>query len=120
MEEDKQQREGIDISSFAKEMGINIPVFVSPVLWSTYIEQEQVISVGQTKSGRIWDMLMMLMEHIMSRVLVDPVTIQYSVHFVIDGMLTSVSLKASIHKESVGKAVIYIMLPDEENEGTYK
>ncbi|WNC15442.1 hypothetical protein [Brevibacillus brevis] len=114
MEKDKQQREGIDISSFAQEMGIKIPVFVSPVLWRTYIEPEEAISVGQTKNGRIWDMLMKLKDYIMGRVLVDSETIHFSVHFVINGNLTMVFLKATFHKDAIGKNAIFIKLPDEE------
>ncbi|WP_342405603.1 hypothetical protein [Brevibacillus sp. FSL K6-2834] len=114
MEKDKQQREGIDISSFAQEMGIKIPVFVSPDLWRTYIEPEEAISVGQTKNGRIWDMLVKLKDYIMGRVLVDSETIHFSVHFVINGNLTMVSLKTTFPRDAIGKTAIFIMLPDEE------
>ncbi|MBR8660670.1 DUF6573 family protein [Brevibacillus sp. NL20B1] len=107
----------VDVSDTAKEIGIRIPVAVSSALWKTYIEPEELITVGQTKNGRLWNVISLLLSTLKSGMKpFDDSTslmVQYQVHFVTDGVLTMTSLRAIIRKAAEGQSFIQIMLEEE-------
>ncbi|MBW8003190.1 MAG: hypothetical protein FVQ80_14415 [Planctomycetes bacterium] len=104
----------IDVTQMAKEAGIKYPVAVTKAVWDTYITpDEELISLGQSINGRLWDVLW-IFRTLASHKSRD--TLFFRVYFLMDRYTKPkfVTLKALIHPGDNLEPVITIMLPGED------
>lgn len=104
----------IDVTETAKEAGFKIPVAVTNGLYRNYIiPDSQLEKIGQSKEGRLWDLLFMLYVQIKNCPKASEII--FYVAFAIDANNTkTIGLKAVIGPGDNAEPVLTIMLPDED------
>lgn len=105
----------VDLSKWAKELGIRFPVAVTDTVFNQYlVPSKEVESFGQDLVGRIWDLLSLFRFAIHNGRNADRV--MFTVSFVMDkrGRKKNVEFKALCHGGDAGEPVITIMLPQED------
>ncbi len=102
----------IDVTEMAKDLGFKWPVAITSTVWNQYIvPQEELISSGQSKEGRLWDVLNVL------RIATGKggTEILFKVTFLMENDRHEVvRLKAVSGPGDKGEPVITIMLPEED------
>jgi hypothetical protein len=102
----------IDVTDTAKEAGFKWPVAVTSTVWNQYIiPHEDIVSAGQSKEGRLWDVLNVL--RIASKKNGTEVFFN-STFFMENDRHEVVRLKAVSGPGDEGEPVITIMLPEED------
>lgn len=106
----------VDLSPWAKEMGIKFPVAVTDTVYNNYlVPKEEVASVwGQDLEGRIWDLLTMFRWAIHNGK--GTSHINFKAGFVMDkrGKQQEITFKALCHGGDNLEPVITIMMPHED------
>ena len=102
----------IDVTDMAKELGFKWPVAVTATVWNQYIvPQEELISAGQSKEGRLWDVLNVLRIAAQQ----NGTEVFFKVTFLMENDRHEVvRLKAVSGPGDEGEPVITIMLPEED------
>ena len=98
-----------DISPLGKEAGFRVPIAVTSVVIDSLTPTEQDTADGQSLTGRLWDVLMVLRAKATHGDLV-----LFDVIVATGGKQTTVSLKALIGPGDAGEPVVTIMFPDED------
>ncbi|MGH7801032.1 MAG: DUF6573 family protein [Thermodesulfobacteriota bacterium] len=112
--------EQVDVSSLAKEAGFKYPVFITRTIFDKYIKpDEEALSYGQDKTGRIWDVLTVLRfenQHKRFRQGNTEQEILFHVLFVMGSKRQKVQLKATVGALDIDdpQPAITIMLPEED------
>ena len=103
----------IDVTGMAKEAGFKWPVAVTVTVWNQYIvPEEELVSAGQSKEGRLWDVLNVLRIAAFQQ---NSSEIVFKVTF-----LTAPDKQEFVHLKALsgpgdeGEPVITIMLPEED------
>jgi hypothetical protein len=104
----------IDVSETAKEAGFKYPVAVTAGVWADIIEPDAIATKhGESKSGRLWDVLWLLYVAIkMGRSAGDITT--YKLIASAGGRQHIRYLKGQCSAGDNGEPVITIMLPNED------
>ena len=105
----------VDVSETAREAGFKFPVAVTRTLWNGYITPlEESRKWGQSESGRLWDVVYMLMQE--TRRMKKPTdTLYVQVYFIMkEKQKRLVTLKSICGPGDDGEPVITIMLPEED------
>lgn len=105
----------IDVTEMAREAGFRIPVAMTSAAWALCVELPEGVT-GQDLSGRIWDVLIMLLYAIKSKNARGS-EIRYHLHVRNsneEGEPPLVELKALCGPGDEGEPVITIMLPHED------
>jgi hypothetical protein len=103
----------IDVTETAREAGFRWPVAVTCAVWNEYV-RVPVDVIGQDESGRLWDILWMLITAIRretnkGRVLVFHVMVRNELN-----RSTVVALKAISGPDDDGEPCLTVMLPEED------
>ncbi|MGL1892184.1 MAG: hypothetical protein OCD02_11200 [Spirochaetaceae bacterium] len=102
----------LDISVMAKEAGFKVPVAVTHTLYANWIEPDEYSKrMGQSSSGRIWDVLMHL--HLASKG-ANGNTVFVNVVFATKDGSKTVKIKSLIGPGDTAEPVITVMLPEED------
>ncbi|MCP4580570.1 MAG: hypothetical protein GY839_03060 [candidate division Zixibacteria bacterium] len=103
-----------DVSKLAKEAGFKFPVAVTCGLWAEVIKPDEASkAIGQSETGRLWDILMILRVAIRKSDNTD--IILFSPLFVFNGeQPIAKQLKAVCGPGDDFEPVITIMLPNED------
>ncbi len=105
----------IDVSKLAKEAGYKWPVAVTTAVWAQYVAVPKAVKgTGQDETGRLWDVLAMLLFAIRAsknggRVLEFKIMVLNRPPKPVE-----VALKAVTGPDDEGEPCITIMLPDED------
>ncbi|MGC5325133.1 hypothetical protein [Brevibacillus sp. SYSU BS000544] len=105
-----------DVSAYSKEMGINIPTFISHHLWHEYINpNNHTDPIHLTR--RLWDVLEMLLTHIKRNLNPGanyPIEFTYVCCFHSDeAQLIAIPLKAVLSKDANRKHSLIVRLVSE-------
>jgi hypothetical protein len=104
----------VDVTERAKSAGIQIPTAVTRAVWNEYVAlTPAAIKAGNDIEGRLWDILWMFR----GAALANPNQreIDFHLYVVTDRVEPSlVTLKATCLPGDDGKAVMTILLPDED------
>ncbi len=103
----------VDVSSTAKEAGINFPVALTSTVWEIYVvPSEKIEDHGQSISGRLWDLLWIFR----LRALKTNTSLMYFSCMMLNEKetLEEVKFKALCGPGDNGEPVITIMLPMED------
>ena len=103
----------VDVSSTAKEAGINFPVALTSTVWDIYVvPSEKLEGHGQSISGRLWDLLWIFR----LRALKTNTSLMYFSCMMLNEKetLEEVKFKALCGPGDNGEPVITIMLPMED------
>lgn len=104
----------IDVSETAKEAGFKFPVAVTSGVWGNVVEaDEKAISMGESNSGRLWDVLFMLHFEI-KRSNSNGNSVNFKVIATEKGREKYHNLRAVIGPGDTSAPVITIMLPHED------
>jgi len=103
----------VDVSSTAKEAGINFPVAITSIVWDIYVvPSDKLEGCGQSISGRLWDLLWMFRLKAMRS---NSSLLYFSCLFLdINEKLEEVKFKALCGPGDNAEPVITIMLPGED------
>jgi len=106
----------IDVTRMAQEAGFKFPVAVTASVWHEYIiPNDELVSLGQSYEGRLWDVIFML-KHYAARKQGD--IVNYKLYFVMmhNGKPVEevVELKAVCGPGDDAEPVITIMKPEED------
>lgn len=102
----------IDISGITREAGFKVPVAVSEALYNGYlVPGENLMNAGQSESGRIWDMLMILRFSCRGS---SESIVHISVRMLMENGHEMVKMKSVIGPGDNLEPVITIMLPNED------
>jgi hypothetical protein len=102
----------VDVSTIAKEAGFKVPVAVTEALYHGWIEPDEYGKrMGQSSSGRLWDVLMHL--HHASKG-ADSDTLFVNVVFASKDGSKTVKIKAIIGPGDTSEPVLTIMFPEED------
>jgi hypothetical protein len=104
----------IDVSNLASEVGIRFPVAVTSALYSGHITpSEDLEQCGQSVSGRLWDVLIMLRFLAANS---NEATLRFDVFFLMEpgSEPEPVKIKAMCHPGDNREPVITIMYPEED------
>lgn len=113
----------IDISDLARQAGFKYPVAVTCGLWAEVIEPDETSrAIGQSETGRIWDILMVLRFMLRNPAVSDSDIVPhlgpfgyFNPLFVFSGQKPiAKKLKAHCGPGDNGEPAITIMLPDED------
>jgi hypothetical protein len=104
----------VDVSTVAKEAGINLPVAATAAVFHNYIRVPAGVT-AQDEAGRLWDLVWM-MRFAVTR---HPETAGDTLLFTLfvrndDTGPKPVKLKAIVHPGDSGEAVITVLTPDED------
>jgi len=103
----------IDCSEMAKEAGIKYPVAITSTVWNQYIVPDfNLIAMGQSIEGRLWDVLWMFRVHALKS---ESSIMFFDVYFIMkDNKQVLIRLKSICGPGDDAEPVITIMLPDED------
>ena len=103
----------IDITDLAQECGFKWSVAVTSGLYEKYIKcSDEIKSLGQSETGRIWDILTILRYEVKKQ---EGQEIQFSVYFLMQNHKKELAeLKAVAGPGDNGEGVLTIMLPNED------
>ena len=103
----------VDVSSTAKEAGINFPVALTSTVWDMYVvPSAKLEGCGQSVSGRLWDLLWMFRLNAMRS---NKSLLYFSCLFLdANEKLEEVKFKALCGPGDNAEPVITIMLPGED------
>lgn len=103
----------VDVSTTAKEAGINFPVALTSAVWALYVvPSDKLEGHGQSISGRLWDLLWMFR---MKALKTNTSLLFYSCMFLNENeKLEEVKFKALCGPGDNFEPVITIMLPAED------
>lgn len=102
----------IDISGIAQEAGFKVPVAVPEALYNGYlVPGENLTNEGQSESGRIWDMLMILSFSCRGS---SESIVHISVRMLMGHGYQMVKMKSVIGPGDNLEPVLTIMLPNED------
>ena len=107
----------VDVSDLAQEAGFRVPVAITQAVWHEIIvpDEENRTSGGQSETGRLWDVLMILWATI--RPLpgqADTITFQVLAVMENSPVPELVTLKAVCGPDDDGSPCVTIMLPEED------
>lgn len=105
----------INVTEAARKAGLRYPVAVTDSLYHQYIEPSDILeSEGQTISGRLMDVLMLLVFEI-NRTQGNTSELHFKVSFLMDAMKTeTVGVWSVVNGGDDGNPVITIMLEGED------
>ena len=104
----------IDVTEEAREAGIRYPVALTATLYHYHIDPDEALQeIGQSASGRLWDVLIMLRFLAANS---NESTLHFDVLFQMkpDSEPEPVKLKAMCHPGDNREPVITIMYPEED------
>lgn len=103
----------VDVSTTAREAGINFPVALTSTVWDLYVvPSEKLEGCGQSITGRLWDILWMFRLKAMRS---NKSLLYFSCLFLdVNEKLDEVKLKALCGPGDNAEPVITIMLPGED------
>lgn len=104
----------IDVSTTAKEAGFKYPAAVTAAVWAEVVEPDEIArSHGESESGRLWDVLWMLLVAIKQGRSNGSRT-DYSLIATRDGRQHTIELYGLCAGGDNAEPVITIMLPNED------
>ncbi len=103
----------VDVSTTAREAGINFPVALTSTVWDMYVvPSEKLADSGQSIAGRLWDLLWMFRLKAMRS---NKSLLYFSCLFLdVNEKLDEVKFKALCGPGDNAEPVITIMLPGED------
>ena len=103
----------VDVSTTAREAGINFPVALTSTVWDMYVvPSEKLADSGQSIAGRLWDLLWMFRLKAMRS---NNSLLYFSCLFLdVNEKLDEVKFKALCGPGDNAEPVITIMLPGED------
>ena len=103
----------VDVSTTAREAGINFPVALTSTVWDMYVvPSEKLADSGQSIAGRLWDLLWMFRLKAMRS---NKSLLYFSCLFLdVNEKLEEVKFKALCGPGDNAEPVITIMLPGED------
>jgi len=103
----------MDVSEMAKAVGIKYPVAVISTVWRQYIvPDDNLIEMGQSIEGRLWDVLWMFRVNALK---IQSSEMNFEVYFLkCNNKQELISLKSICGPGDDAEPVITIMLPDED------
>ena len=103
----------VDVSTTAREAGINFPVALTSAVWDMYVvPSEKLADSGQSIAGRLWDLLWMFRLKAMRS---NKSLLYFSCLFLdVNEKLEEVKFKALCGPGDNAEPVITIMLPGED------
>ena len=103
----------VDVSTTAREAGINFPVALTSTVWDMYVvPSEKLADSGQSIAGRLWDLLWMFRLKAMRS---NKSLLYFSCLFLdVNEKLDEVKFKALCCPGDNAEPVITIMLPGED------
>ncbi len=103
----------VDVSTTAREAGINFPVALTSAVWDMYVvPSEKLADSGQSIAGRLWDLLWMFRLKAMRS---NKSLLYFSCLFLdVNEKLDEVKFKALCGPGDNAEPVITIMLPGED------
>jgi hypothetical protein len=99
----------MNVSELSAEAGFKVPVAVTAALWAFLTPTADDGRQGQSVTGRLWDVLMILRANVR-----DSDTVVFDVFIALSGTLKKVRLKAMIGPGDQLEPVVTIMLPYED------
>jgi hypothetical protein len=104
----------IDVSEMAKEANFKVPVAITRELWYNYIKpEEELMNLGQSMEGRLWDTLWMLLVKIKAGG-ANISSLSYLVYYLTSPRRKKlVKLWSEIGPGDNGEPVMTIMLPED-------
>lgn len=104
----------VDVTEWAKALGIRLPVAITDALWQCWIVPDsQAVGAGENTVDRTRETLGILLVCIRDHK-GDTDTIFFDVQFKKDGQRHTVKLKGVCGPGDKGEAVITVMMPDED------
>ncbi|HQJ88395.1 MAG TPA: hypothetical protein PLY91_07635 [Methanoregulaceae archaeon] len=106
-----RDRELVDVTATAAEMGYRVPVAVTRAVWVGVVEPDE--TPGQSAEGRLWDVLWMLHYAIKTGPRCAS-WVRFQLYALIGGAPRLVTLKAVMGPGDEGEPVLTVMWPDED------
>ena len=103
----------VDVSAVAHEAGIRYPVSLTRAVWDRYVEVPECVAGFQDRDGRLWDIVWMLRHGILRSKVSQELLFELYVANE-PGRPKLITLKAVCGPGDTAKAVITVMLPDED------
>jgi hypothetical protein len=105
----------VDFSDLAREAGFRVPLAVTEAVYKEYLDPSQaLVDEGQSRKGRVWDLLQVL--HFAAAVSPDRDTVYFKVLFVLTPGCPPepIELKAICGPGDDGSPVLTVLLPNED------